>query len=230
MARVRPEGRIEEIASAAMDAFGRLGYRRTKMGAVSAAAGLSTGAIYTYVDSKEALFHLAVATGMGEAVPTDLPLTAPPFEVTLDLVSDGLRRHGTTRLLKEAVASPPPADVRAELAAIVDEQYSMIDRLHRVLAVIEACAADLPPLEDLYFGRRRRGQIGLLARYLERRAAEGFVAELPDLAVGAQLVHESVAWFAWKRRGGRDAARFDDETARRTVVEFCCNALLRAGR
>ena len=227
MARVRPEGRIDDIASAAMDEFGRLGYRRTKMGAVSAAAGLSTGAIYSYVDSKEALFHLAVASGLGEEVPGEPPLTAPPFEVTLDLISDGLRRLGTTRLLKEAAASEPPADVRAELAAIVDEQYAMIDRLYRVLAVIEACAPDLPPLEDLYFGRRRRGQIGLLTRYLQRRSAEGLVADLPDLAAAAQLVHESVAWFAWKRRGGRDAARFDDETARRTVIEFSCNALIK---
>lgn len=227
MVRSRPEGRLEDIASAAMDAFGRLGYRRTKVGAVSAGAGLSTGAIYTYVDSKEALFHLALAVGLGEEPPSELPLTAPPFEETLDMVSAGLRRMGTTRLLKEAVTSDPPADVRAELAAIVNEQYSMVDRLHRVLAVIEACAADLPPLEELYFGRRRRGQIGLLGRYLERRSAEGFVADLPDLAVGAQLVHEAVAWFAWKRRGGRDAARFDDELARRTVVEFCCNALLK---
>lgn len=212
---------------AAMDCFGRLGYRRTKMAEVSAAAGLSAGAIYTYVDSKDALFHLALAAGFGEPAPSELPLAAPPFEQTLLLVSAGLRRLGTTQILKDAVAGDPPADVRAELAAIVEEQYAMIQRLRRVLSVIEACASDLPALEDLYFGRRRRGQIGLLVRYLERRSAEGFVADLPDLSVAAQLVHESVAWFAWKRLEGRDASRFDDQAARRTVVEFCCNALLK---
>lgn len=229
MARMRPEGRLEEIASAAIDTFGRLGYRRTKMADVSAAAGLSAGAIYTYVESKEALFHLALVVGFGEPTPSELPMAAPPFEQTLDLVSGGLRRLGTSRLLKEAVASDPPPDVRMELAAIVEEQYSVVYRLRRVLSVIESCASDLPALEDLYFGRRRRGQIGLLVRYLERRSAEGVVADLPDLSVGAQLVHESVAWFAWKRLEGRDADRFDDETARRTVVEFCCNALSKAG-
>ena len=229
MARTRPEGRLDDIASAAMDSFGRLGYRRTKMAEVSAAAGLSAGAVYTYVDSKEALFHVALAVGFDEPVPSVLPIIAPGFDQTLDVIRNGLRRLGTTELLKQAVGSDPPAEVRKELAAIVDEQYSVISRLRRVLSVIEACASDLPALEDFYFGRRRRGQIGLLVRYLERRAAEGYVTDLSDLSVAAQLVHESVAWFAWKRFEGRDAARFDDEAARRTVIEFCCNALLEPG-
>jgi hypothetical protein len=92
--------------------------------------------------------------------------------------------------------------------------------------VIEACAADLPPLEALYFGRRRRGRIDLLRDYLQRRAASGHLRSLPDMAVAAQIVTETVAWFAWKRHEGRDASRFDDDIARATVVEFVCNALL----
>jgi hypothetical protein len=46
------------------------------------------------------------------------------------------------------------------------------------------------------------------------------------MTVAAQVVTETVAWFAWKRHEGRDASRFDDEMARATVVEFVCNALL----
>jgi len=212
-----------------MECFGRLGYRRTKMAEVSAAAGLSAGAVYTYVESKEALFHLALATGFEQPNPPDLPIAAPPFEETLQMIDRGLKGHATTRVLKAAVSAGPPPDVRAELAAIVDEQYSIVHRLWRVLSVIEACASDLPALEDLYFGRRRRGQIDLLLRYLQRRSGEGCLADMPDLAVASQLVHESVAWFAWKRFEGRDASRFNDETARRTVIEFCCNALVAKG-
>ncbi len=226
MARSRPDGRLEDIASAALECFGRLGYRRTKMAEVSATAGLSSGAIYTYVESKEALFHLALASGFGEAWPTELPMATPQFDDTLQLIDRGLRRHASTPVLKAAVSADPPVDLRAELAAVVDEQYSVVNRLRRVLSMIESCASDLPALEELYFGRRRRGQIDLLVRYLHRRSAEGRLADLPDLAVASQLVHESVAWFAWTRFEGRDASRFDDETARKTVIEFCCNALV----
>jgi hypothetical protein len=92
--------------------------------------------------------------------------------------------------------------------------------------VIEACAADIPALEELYFGRRRRGRIDLLTEYLKQRAESGHVVAMPDMSVASQIITESVAWFGWKRFEGRDAARFDDESARRTVIEFICNALL----
>ncbi len=198
------------------------------MAEVAAAAGLSTGAIYTYVESKEALLHLVLASGLGATAEdfSALPLSAPAIDVTVELVGRGLIRQGTTPLLKSALATESPADIRAELAAVVGEQYSTVERLRGVLSVIEACAADLPQLEELYFGRRRRGRIDLLRDYLERRAATGQLRSLPDMAVAAQIVTETVAWFAWKRHEGRDARRFDDDATRQTVVEFLCNALL----
>ena len=61
MNRPSSSTRLGDLARAGMQTFGRLGYRRTKMAEVSAAAGLSTGAIYTYVESKEALLHLVFA-------------------------------------------------------------------------------------------------------------------------------------------------------------------------
>ena len=49
---------------------------------------------------------------------------------------------------------------------------------------------------------------------------------MPDALVAARVVIESVAWFAWHRREGRDSALYDDQAARRTVVEFACAALV----
>ncbi|HTZ92212.1 MAG TPA: helix-turn-helix domain-containing protein [Streptosporangiaceae bacterium] len=228
MARASAESRLQDIAVAGGRCFARLGYRRTRMAEVAAAAGLSTGAVYTYVESKEALLHLVLAVGLGTPAEefTDLPLSAPAFDATIAMVGRGLIRHGTTPLLKSAIAASAPADVRAELAAVVREQYETVERLRNVLSVIEACAADLPQLEELYFGRGRRGRIDLLRDYLERRAAARQLRPFPDMAVAAQIVTETVAWFAWKRHEGRDASRFDDDLTRQTVVEFVCTALL----
>lgn len=229
MVRVSAEYRLGEIAGAGARCFARLGYRRTRMAEVAAEAGMSTGAIYTYVESKEALLHLVLAVGLGTPAAdfTDLPLPAPGVDASVEMAARGLSRLARTPVLKAAVAVDDPPDAGAELAAVVAEQYSTIERLRGVLSVIEACAADLPALEAMYFGRGRRGRIDLLSEYLRRRAAAGHLRSLPDMAVAAQIVTETVAWFAWKRLEGRDASRFDDEVARRTVVEFVCNALVR---
>jgi hypothetical protein len=52
---------------------------------------------------------------------------------------------------------------------------------------------------------------------------------MPDATVAARLVAELVAWFAWHRRKGRDAGLYDDQIARRTVIEFVCAALVPPG-
>jgi AcrR family transcriptional regulator len=231
MARGNTEARLSDIAAAGASCFGRLGYRRTRMAEVAAEAGLSSGAIYTYVESKEALLHLVIAVGFGhQMTDIELPLPTPDFRDTLLLIDRGLKVQAAAPLLRAAVQIDDPADVGAELAAIVGEQYSAVGRLRRVLSVIEACAVDLPDLDELYFGRRRRGHIDLLVRYLQQRADSGHLNRMSDMAVAGQVITEAVAWFAWKRFEGHDAARFDDDRARRTVVEFVCRALVPASR
>ena len=222
------ETRLRDLAGAGAACFGRAGYRRTRMAEVAVEAGVSTGSVYTYVASKEALLHLVLAVGLGRPMEefTELPVANPGLDATVEMVGRELRRQATTPLLKAAVGAGPPPDVEAELSAVVAEQYSTIEKLKGALSVIEACAADIPTLEDLYFGRRRRGRIDLLTEYLKQRAGSGHLISLPDMAVASQIITESVAWFAWKRFEGRDATRFDDDLARRTVVEFICNALL----
>jgi AcrR family transcriptional regulator len=49
------EARRNQILDAAWECFAELGYHQTPMAAIAAAAGLSTGAIYLYFESKEAL-------------------------------------------------------------------------------------------------------------------------------------------------------------------------------
>lgn len=220
--------RLQDITEAGAHCFARVGFRRTRMAEVADGAGLSTGAIYTYVDSKEALFHLVLSRGFGLSAPdaAELPVRTPELDSTMKMVARELKRLGVAPVLEAALAGPEPEDLRAELTAIVEEQYSLIERLRGALTVIEASAADIPLLEQLYFGRRRRGHIDRLTEYVQKRAAAGRFSAFPDMAVASQIATETIAWFAWKRHEGHDAKRFDDDTARDTVVAFICNALL----
>jgi AcrR family transcriptional regulator len=230
--RPSQQDRLADVALAATRVFGRLGYRRTQMAAVAAEAGLSSGAVYTYVASKEALFHLVFAFGfgqLGEGIPR-LPIATPAFADTLDLIGQGLRKAAASPRLRAALDEDVPSDVGVELTAIVEEHYATIAALWPMLAVIERCAVDLPELEELYFRRGRRGYLARLTRYVEQRTDTGVIRELPDAAVTARIMTEVVTWFAWHRREDRDSELYDDEAARRTVVEFVCNALIDLGR
>lgn len=215
------------MANAATDVFGRVGYRGTRTADVAAAAGLSNGALFTYVESKEALFHLVFAYGFGhldDHLPP-LPLPSPAPGETLELIEQGLRKVPAPRL-RSTLEQHEPSDPEAELRAIVEERYDMVSRIWPMLAVIERCAVELPELEAFYFRRARAGYLRQLTRYIEERAAGGYLRPMPDPAVTARIVTETIAWFAWKRQKDRDAQVYDDEVVKRTVVEFLCAALV----
>lgn len=235
-ARPTPEQRLAALAGAATRAFGRLGYKRTHVADVAAEARVSAGLVYSYVESKEALFHLVflygfglIDEGRGEGLPP-LPLTTPQFAKTLEVIATGLRKVGGAPRLRAALDEDNPPDARAELAAIVEERYAFIERLWPLLAVIERSAVDLPDLEDFYFTRGRRAHIDQLGRYVQRRAASGHFRPQADAAVTARLITEAIVWFAWHRREDRDASLYDDDLARGAVVTFVCDALVAPGR
>jgi AcrR family transcriptional regulator len=230
MARVPATERLEALAEAATKVFGRLGYRGTKMAEVASEAGMSSGSVFTYVESKEALFHLVFAHAFGEldsALP-DLPLATPEAGTTTALIEAELRAIPIPNL-RAALGEDHPGDVAAELRGIVEERYAIQEHYWPVLAVIERCAVEMPELEGFYYGRTRVGYFGRLASYIDKRATAGYFRTMPDSAVTARVVSETISWFAWHRREGRDAHLYDDVSARNTVVEFICAALLLDG-
>jgi AcrR family transcriptional regulator len=218
------------IAVAATEAFGRRGYRGTHTADVAATAGMSAGSLFTYVASKEALFHLVFLHGLGllPEGPAALPLSTAGLGETFALLERALAEVPVPRI-RAALAQDEPADVAQELRGIVEERYDVIERYWPLLAVIERCAAELPELEALWFGRARAASYAELGQYLERRMAKGLLRPMPDVTVAARVVTESVSWFAYHRHQGRDAALYDDQTARRTVIAFVCAALMPDG-
>lgn len=225
--RPSPIERLARLAEAATEAFGRYGYRGTRMADVAAAAGMSSGSVFNYVESKEALFHLVFTSGFGliGEGPIELPLPTPAPGTTASLI-EGKLRSLPVPSLRSAVAEDDPPDVRAELRGIVLERYAIQEGLWPLLAVIERCAAEVPEVEEFYYRRTRVGYFGRLAAYLEKRAGSGHLRPMPDYPVAARIVSEMISWFAWHRKEGRDADLFDDDTARETVLAFVCAALL----
>jgi AcrR family transcriptional regulator len=227
MARMRPPDRLDAIAGAAIELFSERGFRRTQMADVAGRLGLSPGALYGYVEGKDALFDLAVRRAFGDdEPPAGLPLAAPAPAELRERVRALLRRRLHAPLLAARVAADAPRDVGRELRALLAELYDGLERNAAAIRLIERCAPDRPELAELYYGRGRAGLIERWRRYLERRAAEGQLAAAPDGAIAARLVIECVAWFAWHRRGDPAPQPMDDALARETVIALLARALL----
>jgi AcrR family transcriptional regulator len=226
MAKPSPSERLASLAIAAMQVFGRLGYRGTRTADVAARAGMSAGSLFTYVESKEALFHLVFLYAM-DLLPeaSELPLPTPEPGETVALFARALHEAPASRV-RVALTGDEPADTADELRGIVDELYDTVERSWPLLAVVERCSVEMPELEALWFGQGRGGIFADLTEYLQRRTASGRLRPMPDSPTTARAIIELVAWFAWHRRDGRDAALYDDKTARRTVIEFACAALV----
>ncbi len=220
-----------EIARAATEEFGRLGYRGTKTADVASKAGISTGSLFTYVESKEALFHLVFLHWFempSERLPA-LPVATPSPGETLAVIETGLREVQMPRI-RAALDEEKPADVAEELREIVEERYALLEHYWPLIAVIERCAVEMPELEAAWFSLARAGSFEELGSYLEGRMAQDLLRPMPDAEVAARVVTESLSWFAWHRREGRDSTLYDDDTVRRTVVEFICAALIPESR
>ena len=90
---------LDDVVRAAARVFARLGYRRARMTDVAAEAGLSPGALYTYVEGKDALFHLVV---VGSDPSPSLPVPNPPTEETIAAIDRRLRARVPVGAMRHA--------------------------------------------------------------------------------------------------------------------------------
>ena len=125
--RKTSDARWMELVGAATGVFLNKGYKRTQMADITEAMGLSAGAIYRYVESKEALFDLVVRAGAGmhvEAVELVPPIATPRPGATLAFLRKTLKREGRIASLHAALARPKVEDVSGEFENIVRELYA----------------------------------------------------------------------------------------------------------
>ena len=227
MARTRAPGRVEDIAEAGLGQFLATGYRRTRMTDIADAAGVSSGLLYTYAESKEALFSLVLQRELGVDV-ARLPLPVPtpePAEIQ-GLLRRAMKDIGAIPALDAAVGIEDPDDAGAEIAAIVGEHYDAVHRHRRLIKLVERCATDWPELADRFYEKGRRPFVRRLGDHLRRRIASGHLRPVPDPDVAARYVIETVAWFANHRYGDHDGAQIDDDVARATVVQLLTAGLI----
>jgi AcrR family transcriptional regulator len=225
----KPARPAAEVADAAVKVFTNKGFRPAGISDVSAALGLSHGALYTYVDSKQALLYLALLRAIRpDAVNAlKIPVTAPPPQEIVKLV-EAWAEQTAVPAFPPARDRPAARPVDQELGDIIDALYGFIERHRQVLKLVARCAADLPELAQWYFVQRRRATLEQLGEYLRHRISSGQLPPVPDVPAAARFIVETIAWFAMHRHGDPDSAMLDDAACRRTVRHLLLAAFLPA--
>jgi len=229
VARRTPEDRLEQLVECATRIFIEQGYAHTQMADVAAALGVAKGTVYLSVESKEALFDLV--TRYADAPrPFDkkprLPVRTPRPGATVRYVREQLAASGVPHTLSSALARQRVSDVRAELDAIVRELYDTVARNRHGIKLLDRSARDYPELAALWFEGARDGLIGMLAKYIEDRTRRKALRAVPDPAVAARLLIETVVFWAVHRHWDPHPQIVDERTAKETVVRFILGALV----
>jgi len=229
VARTAPADRLEQVIDAATRIFIELGYRRTQMEDVAAAAGLAKGTVYLYVESKEALFELALRHADASRPiqpPTKLPVPTPRPGSTLRAIQERLLEERRLPRLTTALRRNRGGDVRTELEAIVRELYSTLHRSRTGIKLIDRCAHDYPELAAVWFQGGRYGLLELLAQYLRSRIRRKLLREVVDVGGAARFVLETIVFWAVHRHWDPSPQPIDERVAEDLVVALICNALV----
>jgi AcrR family transcriptional regulator len=227
MPRTIPADRFRRLAHTATDVFIRHGYRRTQMSDVAEALGVAKGTLYLYVESKEALFDLAIRNADREhllEVPDTLPLPTPDPRETIVVAGRYLAERGRTPVVLAAISKASAQDIAAEVDSVSRELYGVCARNRRAIKLIDRCAADHPEIGALWFQRGREGQLDLLLRYFDARPELG--TGYADKAVLARIIIEMIAFWAIHRHWDPHPQKIDDNVAEEIVASFIRRALL----
>ena len=228
MARRIPPGRLEHLVECATQVFIKQGYRRTQMSDVATAAGIAKGTLYLYVESKEALFDLVLRCA-DALQPVDnltpLPIPTPPPGATVKYVQERLAQNQVLPALISALTLDHVADPRAELEGIIGELYGILARNRRAIELVDRSAPDHPELAALWFEGARGGLMDGLTRYLDARIRHQLLRPVPDTAVAARLIIETMVFWAVHRHWDPHPQTVDDAVAQDTVVRFIVGAL-----
>jgi AcrR family transcriptional regulator len=229
MPRSIPDDRFQDLIEAATAVFLEQGYRRTQIADVAARMGVAKGSVYTYVESKEALFDCVLRQADRSdrlELPDELPVATPPPRATLEMVRKRLAEDAALPCLTAALSRARVVHLRTELSTVLGELYDALVSRRTSIKLLDRCAPEYPDLAKLWFRAGREGALALLARYLDDRARRGRIRRFEESGVAARLVLETLVFWAVHRHWDPSPQTLDEPAAKRTVIAFLVAALL----
>jgi AcrR family transcriptional regulator len=220
------EERLRHLIDSARVVFARQGFRRTQMAHVAEAAGVSTGNLYNYVETKEALFDLVLRQTLGlpgERLPEQLPIPHRTIPQTVSWLRRRLNFRNDFPLLEAAATEP-----HGKLEPVGAELFDVAFGLAPGFAVMERSAPDLPELLSLFLSLRR-GLIERLTAFIQSGAEAGELRQVESPEVTARLILEAALWASQRRIRDRESAAVSDDAARESFIDLVTATLAPSG-
>jgi AcrR family transcriptional regulator len=228
MPRKIPPARFPALIDCATRVFIDFGYRRTQMADIADALGVAKGTLYLYVESKEALFDLALRyADRPESFkePKALPIPTPKPAATLKYVRERISTAEALPKLDAALQTKRPTGPAAEIESIIRELYGALSRNRRGIKLLDTSSRDWPELAALWFRGGREGLMASLETYLESRLRGRQFRPVPNIPAAARLIIETTVFWAVHRHWDPHPQAIEDTTAQDTVVCFIVGAL-----
>lgn len=224
--RHKPAGRLRQIADAAMTVLSQQGYRLTQMADIARECGLSAGALYSYVENKEALLHLALA----HAFDVELDESALPYRIvspeeTRNLVKREMKRSAVWPTLSEKTRAADVVLRSDDLAMIAAELYDMLHERRRRVWLLDRCAKDIPEIATLFVKQVKVRYLEELAAFIAAGQKQGIFHRDVDPPTAARALLEMIAWLAMHRLRDPLPLPTTEDQVRQTAVSLAANAL-----
>jgi AcrR family transcriptional regulator len=223
-----PAQRFQDLVEAATAVFIAQGYWRTQMADVAEALGVAKGTLYLCVESKEALFDVALRYADAPrpiAAPPALPIPTPARGRTLRYVQERLASDPASPTLREVFGRGRVCGGAAELRKIVRELHQAMARNRTGIKLVDRCAAEYPELAKVWFGQGRGALLAQLTTYLEGGIRLRRFRAVPDPAVAARVVMETLVFWAVHRHWDPAPQPVDLRAVEETVVQMLVDAL-----
>jgi AcrR family transcriptional regulator len=220
--------RLNQLLEVATAVFIAQGYRRTQMDDVATELGVAKGTLYGYVESKAALFDLALRCADGRVPVPDasaLPVRTPVPGSTVEAVRARLIAETENLELLAALARPEQPDVVAELGGIIRDLYVRMSRNRYGIKLVDRCAQDQPELAQVWFGQGRWAQHAALVAYLELRMGQGLLRQLPNAQVAARAILESIAFWAVHRHWDPSPQAVEEADVQATLLAMTLHGI-----
>ena len=229
MARSIPPDRLRQLIDVATGIFISQGYRRTQMADVAEALGVAKGTLYGYVESKAALFDLAIRYADGhEPLPdtTELPVETPSPGATVARLENRIATEAAGLRLAQVAATQPACDAATELREVLVDLYQRANRNRFAIKLADRCASDHPDLADVWFGRGRWAQHELLMHYMRTRIDAGYLRPVPSVPVAARTALETVAFWSVHRYWDPSPQSIEEDAVQDAVVDLLVHSLI----
>lgn len=220
---------LERLLESAAKVFAQKGLAKSRMSDIAQDMGVATGSLYNYVENKEALFFFLIDRGTDDSpirLPAELPLPAPSPKAIEIRLKEQIAKHFALPELDRALKRRKVASVQRELVGILNELYERTAATRRVASAIERSAVDLPGMFALYFLDIRRTTLQKFSRYVQSRMKRGEFRLFQEPEIAARLMVETVIFAARHRHLDPDLPAWQEETIRKTTIEFLTGALL----